>query len=75
VTAIAGFVHKGSVWIGGDSAGVADYDLHIRADQKVFVNGEFGFGFTSSLSHQKGRKAKTSTNTWSRRLWMPCANA
>lgn len=50
MTAIAGFVHDdGSVWIGGDSAGVAGLDLTVRADAKVFRNGEFLFGFTSSF--------------------------
>jgi hypothetical protein len=49
VTAIAGFVQESKVWIGGDSAGVALYSLTVRADQKVFKNGEFLFGFTSSF--------------------------
>lgn len=50
MTAIAGFIHSdGSVWVGGDSAGVAGLDLTRRADQKVFRNGEFIFGFTSSF--------------------------
>lgn len=35
--------------IGGDSAGVAGYSLTVRADEKVFVTGEFVFGFTSSF--------------------------
>jgi hypothetical protein len=49
MTAIAGFVDNGKVWIGGDSAGVAGFDLTVRADSKVFQNGEFLFGFTSSF--------------------------
>jgi hypothetical protein len=49
MTAIAGFVDHGHVYIGGDSAGVAGYDLTVRADSKVFRNGEFIFGFTSSF--------------------------
>lgn len=50
MTAIAGFVQDGHVWIGGDSAGVGGhYSLTLRADQKVFRNGEFLFGFTSSF--------------------------
>jgi ATP-dependent protease HslVU (ClpYQ) peptidase subunit len=49
VTCIAGWVYDGTVWIGGDSAGVAGWDLTVRADQKVFVNGPMVFGFTSSF--------------------------
>jgi len=49
MTAIAGFVDQGKVWIGGDSAGVAGFDLTVRADPKVFRNGDFLFGFTSSF--------------------------
>jgi ATP-dependent protease HslVU (ClpYQ) peptidase subunit len=47
MTCIAGVAHEGKVWIGGDSAGVGGYDLTVRADAKVFTNGEFLFGFTS----------------------------
>ena len=50
MTAIAGFVHNdGKVWIGGDSAAFSERDLSVRADSKVFRNGEFLFGFTSSF--------------------------
>jgi len=49
MTAIAGFIHDGKVWIGGDSAGVSGFDLTRRSDPKVFRNGEFLFGFTSSF--------------------------
>lgn len=49
MTAIAGLVHKGEVWMGGDSAGVAGWDLTVRRDEKVFRNGELLFGFTSSF--------------------------
>lgn len=49
MTCIVGMVDKGTVYIGGDSAGVADYSLMVRADEKVFTNGEFVFGFTSSF--------------------------
>lgn len=35
--------------MGGDSAGVAGWDLTIRADPKVFWNGDFLIGFTSSF--------------------------
>jgi ATP-dependent protease HslVU (ClpYQ) peptidase subunit len=49
VTAIAGFVHEGKVWIGGDSAGTSGWSITIRADQKVFRNDGFLFGFTTSF--------------------------
>lgn len=42
-------VDGGKVYIGGDSAGVADYSLTVRADRKVFRNGDFIMGFTSSF--------------------------
>src|SRR5277367_6187487 len=49
MTCIIGLVDKGDVYIGGDSAGVAGLSLTIRADEKVFGNGPFVFGFTSSF--------------------------
>ncbi len=50
MTCIAGLVDNGDVYIGADSAGVNDrFDLTVRADEKVFRNGEFLFGFTSSF--------------------------
>jgi hypothetical protein len=49
VTCIVGLVEGGVVYIGGDSAGVSGYDLTVRADEKVFQNGPFLFGFTSSF--------------------------
>lgn len=49
MTCIAGIAQDGKVWIGGDSAGVAGYALTVRADEKVFVSGEFVYGFTSSF--------------------------
>lgn len=50
MTCIVGWVDKkGNICIGGDSAGVAGLDLTIRADEKVFRNGEMLFGFTSSF--------------------------
>lgn len=49
MTCIAGLIHNGKVYIGGDSAGVAGYDLAVRADKKVFRNGDFAMGFTSSF--------------------------
>ncbi|MBZ9921663.1 hypothetical protein LB579_28610 [Mesorhizobium sp. BR1-1-7] len=49
MTCIVGIAHNGKVFIGGDSAGVGGYNLNVRADKKVFRNGEFVMGFTSSF--------------------------
>lgn len=49
MTAIAGIVENGRVWIGGDSAGVGGYALVLRKDPKVFKVGEFVIGYTSSF--------------------------
>ena len=49
MTCIAGLVHNGCVYIGGDSAGVGGWDLTIRADAKVFKSGDFIFGCTTSF--------------------------
>lgn len=49
MTCIAGVAEHGKVYIGGDSAGVAGYALDIRADSKVFRNGDYVMGFTSSF--------------------------
>jgi hypothetical protein len=49
VTCIAGIVENGTVYIGGDSAGVAGWSLAVRADAKVWATEEFAFGFTSSF--------------------------
>lgn len=49
MTCIVGLVDGGRVWLGGDSAGVAGYDLTVRADRKVFRNGPYVMGFTSSF--------------------------
>lgn len=49
MTCIVGVRDRGSVIIGGDSAGVAGYDLQVRADEKVFRLGEFALGFTTSF--------------------------
>lgn len=51
MTAIAALVTKdGTVWIGGDSAGVdGNYGLRVRKDPKVFINGPFIMGFTTSF--------------------------
>ncbi|MBE3073108.1 MAG: hypothetical protein IMZ67_09045 [Acidobacteria bacterium] len=49
MTAIAAVVHDGRVYVGGDSAGVSGWTLSVRADLKVFTNGPFVMGFTSSF--------------------------
>jgi hypothetical protein len=49
LTVIVGLVQGETVHIGGDSAGVSGYDLTVRADHKVFLNGPYLFGFTSSF--------------------------
>ena len=49
MTCIAAITEKGKVYMGGDSAGVSGYDITIRADEKVFKNGQCVFGFTSSF--------------------------
>lgn len=48
MTAIVGLVEGESVYIGGDSAGSYGYSLTVRADRKVFRNGQYIFGFTDS---------------------------
>lgn len=49
MTCIVGLVDKGNVYIGGDSAGVAGLSISIRDDEKVFTNGPFIIGFTTSF--------------------------
>lgn len=49
MTCIAALVDKGIIYMGGDSAGVSGYEMQRRADSKVFINGEFIIGFTSSF--------------------------
>jgi ATP-dependent protease HslVU (ClpYQ) peptidase subunit len=49
VTCIVGIQQGGRVVIGGDSAGVAAWSITVRADTKVFRNGEFIMGFTDSF--------------------------
>lgn len=49
MTCIVGLVEDGKVYIGGDSAGIAGYSTTVRADSKVFKNGPFIMGFTSSF--------------------------
>jgi ATP-dependent protease HslVU (ClpYQ) peptidase subunit len=49
MTCIVGVAHEGQVWVGGDSAGVAGHDVTVRTDRKVFRNGAFVMGFTTSF--------------------------
>ncbi|RXF72078.1 hypothetical protein [Hansschlegelia zhihuaiae] len=51
MTCIVGLRHAGRVIIGGDRAGVdtGNYSLTVREDRKVFVNGPFAMGFTTSF--------------------------
>lgn len=49
MTAIVGLVHDGKVLIGADSGGVGGWTLNIRKDAKVFANGPYIFGFTTSF--------------------------
>lgn len=51
MTCIVGLVTDGKVLIGGDSAGVdgSRMTMSVRSDRKVFRNGEFVMGFTSSF--------------------------
>lgn len=50
MTAIAALVDEDkTVWIGGDSAGVAGLSVEVRKDPKVFRNGSFLMGFTTSF--------------------------
>lgn len=42
-------VDKRKIVMGGDSAGVDGYSLQLRADPKVFRNGDFLIGYTSSF--------------------------
>jgi ATP-dependent protease HslVU (ClpYQ) peptidase subunit len=49
VTCIVGLRHRGHVYLGGDSAGVAGMSLTVRADEKVFRTGPYVMGFTTSF--------------------------
>ena len=49
MTAIVGLVQSGSIYIGGDSAGVSGTSLTVRADAKVFRKRRYVFGFTTSF--------------------------
>jgi ATP-dependent protease HslVU (ClpYQ) peptidase subunit len=49
VTCIVGVADKGQVWIGGDSAGSNGWSVRVRSDTKVFRNGPYVLGFTTSF--------------------------
>ena len=49
MTAIAAVIENGKLYMGGDSAGVGGYALTVRKDEKVFINGEFIIGGTTSF--------------------------
>ena len=49
MTCIVGLIDNGKVWMGGDSAGVAGLNVTLRKDPKVFKNGDFLIGYTSSF--------------------------
>lgn len=49
MTLIVGVIEKEKVFIGADSAGVAGLNITVRKDPKVFKNGEFVIGCTSSF--------------------------
>lgn len=49
MTCIVGLVHRGAVYMGADSAGVGPgWDHRVRIDRKIYRNGEFLIGFTTS---------------------------
>lgn len=49
MTAIAGLAQGGRVWLGGDSAGVDGWQLACRRTPKVFRNGPYLVGYTTSF--------------------------
>lgn len=49
MTCIVGVIEKQKVYIGADSAGVRGLDIWLRKDPKVFKNGDFVLGCTSSF--------------------------
>lgn len=49
MTCIVGVEHKGRVWLGGDSAASDTYTINTRAEPKVWISGEFAFGFCDSF--------------------------
>ncbi|MFG2968147.1 MULTISPECIES: hypothetical protein [unclassified Streptomyces] len=49
MTVIVGLVHRKRVHLAGDSAGSSGSQLTIRRDPKVFTNGPYALGFTTSF--------------------------
>ena len=49
MTCIVGIKEKNKVYIGGDSAAVADLSVSVRTDTKVFKNGKFLIGYAGSF--------------------------
>ena len=49
MTCIVGMIDGNKVTIGADSAGVSGLDITVRKDPKVFINGDFIIGCTSSF--------------------------
>lgn len=49
MTCIAAIKKDNIVWIGGDSAGATPSTTTPRSDPKVFKNGDYVFGFTTSF--------------------------
>lgn len=49
MTCIVGVAHKGKVYLGGDSASVSGLDVSVTRLKKVFHNGPFIIGYTSSF--------------------------
>lgn len=49
MTCVIGAIDGNTVYMGADSAGAAGYSIYRRKDEKVFTNGKFIMGFTSSF--------------------------
>lgn len=49
MTCIIGFIKDNKIYMGGDSAGVGGLNVTLRKDPKVFRNGKFIIGYTSSF--------------------------
>lgn len=49
MTCLAGLIHNGRVFIGGDSAASVDDKIEVRLNRKVFRNGTYVIGFTGSF--------------------------
>lgn len=48
MTCIVGFTKNKKVYMGADSAGVGNLSIRTRVDEKVFINGPFIMGYTTS---------------------------